>query len=432
MSPDAPARRPRGGQLAEIVSLLRRAPDFRKLFLASVVSFLGDWFALVAVSGLVKDITGREGATALVFAAEVLPVFLVAPFAGVLADRWDRKKILVFASGFAAVPSLLLVVASTQRLAWLAYLGVVLISVLAGFFQPIVSAIVPNMVDEEDLSLAQTVIGSVWGTMLFVGAAVGGLVAAALGREASFVINAATFLLAATFVIRIRRPFTVGEVRATASVLAQFREVWGFVRPRKPTRAFMVTKAGVGVGNGIVGLLPVYAVDVFGGTDAAIGFLLAARGAGALVGPYVGRAIAGDRGQRLVFVTGASIVAYAVAYTLLPSTETLAVGIVVVALAHAGGGNQWVMSTHGLQLSTPDSFRGRIMSFDFAIATLAIGTSALLAGAAAEAFGLIATSYGLAALSLAYGILWLAWTRDLWAADEDPLRRAEVTPVSER
>lgn len=405
--------------------MLRRNADFRRLFLASVVSFLGDWFALVAVAGLVADLTSSEGSTALVLASEVLPIFLLAPLAGVLADRFDRKRIMLVSAVMRVVPALGLLAAAGLGNAALAYVCVASISALAAFYEPIVSAVVPNVVDEQDLSLAQTAVGSVWGTMLFLGAAIGGLVAAVLGREASFVINAATFVVAAVLLVRVRRPFRSGQVATTASVLAHLGEVWRFVRPRKVTRALMVTKFGVGIGNGIVGLLPIYALTVFGASDAGTGLLFAARGLGALVGPYVGRSVYREDGRRLILSCGVGIATYGIAYLLLPAAPALWFAVVVVFLAHLGGGNQWTASTIGLQQATPDAVRGRVMSLDFSLATLGIGMSSLAAAALAETLGLVAASLLLALLPLAFGLSWTMWTRDLWRSSApDPLTPA--------
>ena len=113
-----------------LLQLLRRNADFRRLFLASVVSLGGDWFAYVAVSGLVIDDTGREGAGALVFAASVLPVFLAAPLAGVIADRVDRKRLMIAADLARIVPALGLLVANTYELPVLALLCVATIAAL--------------------------------------------------------------------------------------------------------------------------------------------------------------------------------------------------------------------------------------------------------------------------------------------------------------
>lgn len=419
----------RRSQIAELRDLLGRNPDFRRLFLASVVSFLGDWFALVAVAGLVEDVTGSEGSTALVFASEVLPIFLFAPVAGVLADRFDRKRIMISSSLLRTVPALGLLGAAALGSAPLAYACVAAISMLAAFYEPIVGAVVPNVVDRPDLSLAQAAIGSVWGTMLFVGAGIGGLVTWAFGRDTAFVVNALTFLVAAALLVRVRRPFSEGRVRVNATVLAHVGEVWRFVRPRKPVRALMVTKAGVGVGNGIVGLLPIYALSIYGAGDLGTGILLAMRGLGALIGPYVGRALYRDDGRKLVFWCGASIVAYSLAYLLLPTAGSLWVAAAVVGIAHVGGGNQWVASTTGLQVTTPDVVRGRVMSLDYSLATLAMGISSLAAAGLAEVGGVAVATLVLAGFSFLYGLGWLGWTRDLWRGDGDPLEGAQSEEV---
>lgn len=433
MAATGPALSSRG--VRPTLDLLRRNRDFRLLFFSSVVSLMGDWFSQVAVAGLVTELTGSEGAAAFVFAASVLPVFLMSPIAGVLADRLDRRTIMVASDLLRIIPALGLVVANVTSQAWLAVLCMALIAVLAAFFEPVVAAITPNMVEPEDLSLAQTVMGSVWGTMLFVGAGLGGIVAATLGRNAAFIIDASTFAVSAVLVLGIRRPFRTGPVPAGATVLAHLREVWAFVRPRKVTRALMVTKTGVGVANGIVGLLPAFALLHFGGGDAATGTLLAARGVGALVGPFVARAFIRDDGRKLIFACGVSIVAYGIAYVFLPLTGSLLVAALCVGLAHAGGGAQWVLSTFGLQVTTPDEVRGRVMSLDFGLATLAIGVSSILAGLAAEVFGLQRTAGGLMVMALVYGGGWLLWTRDLWRRDApDPLtgEQPDRTLVTQR
>jgi predicted MFS family arabinose efflux permease len=402
-----------------LLALLRRNPAFRRLFLATIVSLMGDWFSFVAVSGFIVEVTGRPGLAALVYAASVLPIFFLAPVAGVFADRWDRKRLMVGADLLRVVPIAGLLVALWQGSAALAIACVLAVSGISAFFEPASAAATPNLVDPEDLPIAQAAMGAVWGSMLFVGAAVGGLVTAALGREASMVIDGASFVLSAILLAGIRRPFRVRSA-AHDSLFGHLREVWRFVRARPVVRALLVTKTGVGVANGIVGLLPAYAL-AFGGGDAGIGALLAARGLGALLGPFVaGRFGVGD-GRRLLLVCGASILTYSVAYTFLPWTGSLAVAAGCVALAHLGGGAQWMLSTYGLQIATPDEVRGRVLSVDYGVATLAIGLSALGAGGAAELWGLDATAWGLAGVGALYGVAWLWWTRPLWRAAEDPL-----------
>jgi predicted MFS family arabinose efflux permease len=421
-------------RLLELPELLRRNRDFRLLFAATVVSFLGDWFAFVAVSEFAITATGREGAGAVAFAANVLPVFLVAPFAGVLADRIDRRLLFVAVNLAAIVPCLGLLAAFALGQPWLAVGCLAAIALVVAFVEPITAAAVPNLVDPADLSLAQAALGSVWGTMLFVGAGVGGLVTQAFGAQTSFVLDALTFVTAAVLVLGIRRSMhqvphsrtARGEASNRGSpplgVWSHLGEVWRFVRDRKVTKAFMLTKTGVGVGNGIVGLLPAFALSRLGGSALAIGYLFAARGLGALAGPLLGRAFARDDGRRLMLICGGSILAYGFVYAFLPLVSSLPVALLLVVLAHLGAGAQWVLSTYALQVTTPDAIRGRVTSLDFGLATFAVGVSSLLAGAAADVLGLTIACWLMVALAVLYGLSWLAWTRDLWQSNTDPLR----------
>jgi len=257
--------------------------------------------------------------------------------------------------------------------------------------------------------------------MLFVGAALGGLATLAFGREASLVLNAATFLLSALLVRGIRRPLQHHGAPSSHGAWAQLGEVWTLARQSRLTRSLLVTKVGVGLGNGIVGLLPAFAAGRFAAGDAGVGMLLAARGLGALLGPFLGQRWARDDGRRLLLVCGASMLTYGLAYTLLPFAPSLPLAAVCVLLAHLGGGAQWVLSTYGLQVSTPDGLRGRVLGIDFGMATLAVGLSSLTAGVAAEGVGLAAASWGLAGASLLYGTWWLWWTRGLWRGHTDVL-----------
>ena len=416
-----------GGAVA-LLSLLRRNADYRRLFLATVVSFMGDWFAFVAVSGFVTESTGRGGLAAVVYAASVLPVFLVSPIAGVVADRVDRRRLLVTVDLVRIVPALGMVPAMWWNAPWLMIACVVALAALSAFFEPITGAVVPNLVEPEDLPLAQAALGSVWGTMLLVGAGVGGMVSVLLGRQASFVIDAATFLIAAGLVARIRRPFQQARLATEASFLGHLGEVWAFARQNFSARALLVTKGGVGLANGIVGLLPAFAHARFSSGDEGVGVLLAARGAGALIGPFFAQFFVRGDPRRLFVACGGATICYGLAYAFLPLTATLLVAAACVVLAHLGGGAQWVLSTYGLQTSTPDGIRGRVMTIDFGLATLAIGASSLFAAGAAEATSIEAASWALSLVAVAYGVVWLWWTRSLWrprreSGDTEPERR---------
>ena len=388
--------------------LLRKNRDFRRLFLASVVSLAGDWFSFVAVADLVTRLTGRPGAAAFVYAATVLPVFLASPVAGAIADRYDRKRILILADLIRVPIVLLLCLAALWGSVWLAIIAIVALGVGASFHDPVAAAATPNIVAPEDLATAQSLMGAVWGSMLLVGAGLGGVVAEVFGMEAAFIVDALSFAVSAMLIAGIRAPMQEGTARVGG---AGFREVIAYARRDRLVGRLVLAKLGVSLANGTVGLLPAFG-SRFAGTNIATGLLFAARGLGALLGPMIARIFTGatPRPRAIVIVVGISTLLYCGIYAVIPPTPWFALAMVLVVIAHLGGGAQWSISTYGLQVVTPDHLRGRIMSLDYGLATLAIGTSSILAGVLANAYGAPSANWTLAAIGGVYAIGWLVWS----------------------
>lgn len=390
--------------------LLVRNRDFRRLLLASIVSLAGDWFSFVAVASLVTELTGRPGAAAFVYAATVLPVFLASPIAGTLADRFDRKRILVIADLVRVPITLLLCLAAWWGSTPLAITAMVALAIGASFSDPISSAATPNLVTADELASAQSLMGAVWGSMLIVGAGIGGIVAEVFGRQTAFVIDALSFLVSGWLIAGIRRPMQ--EARTPTHEHGSLREALDYIRGNPIVKRLVFAKVGVSSANGIVGLLPTFATRQFAGTSIATGLFFAARGLGAMTGPILARGVVGATPARraIVLVCSASTLTYCSFYAVFPLTHVFALAMILVTLAHLGGGAQWTLSTYGLQCETPDQFRGRVLSLDYGLATLAIGVSAVAAGLFADAYGEAAATGWLAAIGISYGIAWLAWS----------------------
>ena len=188
------------------LDLLRRNRDFRRLFLASVISLGGDWFLFVALGGLVLEVTGEATAVGIMIFAQEAPIFLATPWAGWLADRFDRRRLMIACDIARAVICAGFLSVGPANL-WLAYVLLVCLSLFAAVFDPAPSAALPNVVDPEDLPTANALGGSLWGTMLAVGAALGGVVAAIFGRDVAFIVDAVSFALSAVFLLGVHRSF---------------------------------------------------------------------------------------------------------------------------------------------------------------------------------------------------------------------------------
>ena len=390
------------------IDLLRRNRDFRRLFLASAISLGGDWFLFVALGGLLLEATGKATAVGFMIFAQEVPVFLATPWAGWLADRLDRRRLMIACDLARTVICASFLLVGADNL-WLAYALLVALSVFAAVFDPASSAALPNVVDPEDLPTANALSGSLWGTMLAVGAAAGGVVATLFGPNAAFAVDSASFVVSALLLLGVHRAFSqrrehderVGIVEAT-------RETVRYARQDLRVWALVSVKFGFGAAAGVLALIAVFAKDIFHAGDVGFGLLMAARGVGALIGPFVGHRLAGPGHRRLLPVIACSLATFGVGYALLGITPVLWLAAAAILIAHLGGGSQWVLSSYGLQRLVPDHIRGRIFAFDFALITLSLGVSSLLASTLADQIGARGAVLIVGGIALAWaGIWWL-------------------------
>jgi MFS family permease len=402
------------------VSLLRRNRDFRRLFFASVISLGGDWFLFVAITSLIVESSGRAIDVGFAVLAQELAFFLASPPAGVLVDRLDRRRLMIVCdlARIGVALSFLFVDAATI---WLAYPLLALMSVFAAPFDPASTAATPNLVEPSDLPTANALNGSVWGTMLAVGAGIGGVVAAVFGRDVAFSIDAATFAISAVLLWGIRRPFS--EPREPGHehlrMVEATTEVVRYARRDHRVLALMAVKAGFGLAAGVLALIPVFGADVFVRGEIGVGILMAARGAGALVGPFLGHLVSGRGHRRLFGAIGLALALFGLAYMALGLAPSLWIAAAVILVAHLGGGAQWVLSTFGLQILVPDRIRGRVFAVDFAMTTLALAISSLVAAAVADRW-----SPRIAALVV--GAMAVVWA-GVWTLLTGAIRRRTVT-----
>ena len=190
--------------LAAYLTLLRRNRNYRLLWLAQIVSELGDWFYTLAVYNLLLDLTGSKAqAVGLAVVLQVLPSTFAAPTAGVLNDRISRKRIMIGADlvRFFIVLGMLLV--RTPSMVWLVYPLLLVETIGAAFFEPAHSSVIPNIVPENQVLTANALASITWSFCLAAGASLGGIAAVWLGRDAVFVLNACSFLLSAWLIRRM-------------------------------------------------------------------------------------------------------------------------------------------------------------------------------------------------------------------------------------
>jgi predicted MFS family arabinose efflux permease len=398
--------------------LLRTNRDFRLLYFGTLISLGGDWFLTVALLDLVLQLTGSATLASVMLLCQTLPIFFFTPHAGHVIDRIDRRKLMIGVDLMRAVACLLPLLARTPALLPFAYAGVILISIGSAYFEPASQAALPNIVEGEELAAANVLMGSTWGTMLAVGAALGGAATMLLGRDASFVVDAVSFLLSAWLLWRIRARFSEQREgqHAKPPLLESMRETVRYAKAHPRVLGLLTVKGGYGLGAGVVAMLSVFGREVFHAGALGIGLLFAARGIGALLGPFAVRGALRTDAARYRSVAFC-VLAFGVGYAALAFSKTLAAGLAAIAFAHLGGGAAWQVSTYGLQREVPDFIRGRVFSADYGFVTLTMALSGLGAGIASDQFGPTVATLGTASVCLVFGIVWAIATWRLWRAD---------------
>jgi MFS family permease len=413
-------------------SVVTRNRDFRRLFAAELVVFGSDWFVMVPLLVLLPELTGSGVWGALVLAADTGLTALLLPYTGTIADRIDRRKILITANLAALVSVLLLFLVRSAATAPLALVSVGAVAVAKAFYSPAAQAALPNVVDRADLAAANAISGSAWGTMTIVGASLGGVVSSAFGPYVSFAVTVCSLLIAAGLTATIRRPMQAPpETDATPQrAWPALIEALRYIAARPRITALVTVKSAVGLGNGVLTVFPLLA-GLFGVGALGTGVLFALRGAGALVGPLVMRPLLGHRSW-LLRGLALSMGLYGLGYLGVALSPWFWLVLVLVFVAHFAGGTNWVLSNFALQGEVPDRLRGRVFATDMMLATLAIAVSQLGAAAVVDHVDERIILAGCGLTTFLYAIGWRIATRRLSLTGASPTGEDEPTGRAEQ
>ena len=280
--------------------LLRTSRPFRLLWFAQIASLFGDWFNVIASSTLLAQLTGAGAALGALFAVRMLGSFFASPLAGVLADRYNRKRILIVTDLLRAVVVLGLLLVREPHHVWLLFLFTGVQVGISGVFFPVRVAILPEVASRRLLGPANALSSATWSTMLAVGAAAGGVFAGVFGIAAAFILDAATYVVSALLLVRM--PYTANRkhsgaaapVRLGATVragIAEYTESLGYLWRHRRVLVVTLQKSflsfffsGFQVASvAIAGT--VFPLGHAGGTT--VGLLFAAGGVGSGLGPLV-------------------------------------------------------------------------------------------------------------------------------------------------
>jgi predicted MFS family arabinose efflux permease len=432
------------GRRVGYLELLRNNHDFRRLFVGQLVSQTGDWFNSVALFTLLLRLSGSGEAVGFILIIKLLPSFFVGPLAGVVADRFNRKTIMIVADVVRGILVLGFLLVRSPDQVWLVYVLAGVEIAIATFFDPAKSAAIPGIVSREELISANGLSGASWSVTLALGAALGGVVTEVFGSDTAFIVDSISFFVSAAYISAVRIRSTSRPDRAKHLSLADATGVTDliegarYLKSNPRVMALLLVKSGWGLGGGVLLLLTIYGKQIFPlGHDgaASIGLLYAARGLGALIGPMIAGVITSGAPRTMRKAISIAFFVSCAFYLLLAHSPVLAVALLCVLGAHSGGSIQWVFSTTLLQMTVPDRFLGRVFALEMALLTLTMSVSTYLTGLGVDYPGLgarrMATVLGLA--FAVPGVVWLMLQRWLDSGDntESAQQLLEVEPVTE-
>jgi MFS family permease len=383
------------GSFTAYARLVRENRNFRRLWLAQIISEVGDWFYSLAVYSLILDLTGSAQLVALAVVVQVLPQTFASPTAGVVNDRMSRKRVMIVADLARVAIVLGMMLVRAREMVWLIYPLLFLETIGWAFFEPGRSAAIPGIVRPDEVILANTLASSTWSFSLAIGSSLGGVVAALLGRDAVFLLNALSFLSSAALIkgMSFEEPHADSSSPLRARDLVDFSptlEGVRYVRRDPRMLATVFVKGGLGFLGANLVILPLLGQRVFPlrlqGIDAqraamlGMSVLMGARGVGALVGPFFTVPWARQRDGRLRLGILFGFLAIFAGYLILSATPFVWIACLALVLAHGGGSTIWVFSTTLLMKSTDDKFRGRVFSADLGMNTLTVSLTSFLAG----------------------------------------------------
>lgn len=361
--------------------------NYRLFFLGQGISMVGTWMQRIALGWLVYRLTDSAALLGIVGFASQIPAFILAPFAGVLADRVHKPRLLLITQAAAMVQALIL--AALVLLDCITVPQIIVLSVLLGcinaFDIPTRQALMVHTVERrEDLGNAIALNSAMFNGARMIGPAIAGVLVALVGEGWCFFINGISYLAVLAALLSMRL-----EVRANSNHVKMahgLREGFNYVRQHAPIRSVLllialVSFAGMPYGT----LMPLFARDILGGNAQTLGYLMGAAGVGAIVGAVI--LASRSNSNRLESWIAAAPVGFGLAVIAFGMSSTLWLSLALMPLVGCAMMIQIAAGNTMVQCLVDDDKRGRVMSFYTMAFMGSMPLGSLLAGTAAHHIG---------------------------------------------
>ncbi|MFB3778463.1 MAG: MFS transporter [Bryobacteraceae bacterium] len=405
--------------MADSVDLLRRNRNYRRMWLGQVVSEVGDYFNNVAVFSLAMETTGSGLVVSAVMLSRAIPAALAGPVAGVVLDRFDRKRIMVASDLVRALVALGFLLTLRYREPWLLYVLSALLMFASPFFTSGRAAILPTVASKAELHAANSLTQTTQWATLTAGTILGGFSTARLGYQWAFILNALSFLFSAAAISRLQAGGSGFQAQQGAQAQSEthpwrdYREGLTYMRSVPLLMGIGLISVGWALGGGAAQILfALFGEQVFRRGAEGIGTIWGFAGigllAGGAIGHLAGRKVDFPRYKRAVAV---SYVFHGATYVVFSLVESYPLALLFILLSRVGMAVTTVLNNLELLRHTPDRFRGRVFATLESLRWSTMMVSMALAGVASEFFSpqAIGVVAGLLAVATAVAWAWADW-----------------------
>jgi MFS family permease len=398
--------------------------NFALLWLGDLISLTGDWLLIVALPFFIYQHTGSVLATGTMFIVEVLPRLFLGSLVGVFVDRWNRRKTMIVADIARALILLPLLLVQSNTWLWVIYLVAFIQAVFSQFFGPAEAALIPLLVDEENLIAANALNSLSEELTRLIGPTLGGFLFAAFGLSSVVYLDSASYVFSAMMILLIAMPHVAESKAGVSHAVATFKNIWrewleGLQLMRKDRLIaalfIIVGVAMIGEGTGRTVFVPFFSM-VTRGNAFAFGWIITAQGAGGIIGALlIGRLGKLIQPVRLVALGG---VLSGLASMVETTIRTLPVILMLSPLTGIGVVFFFVSVYTLLQKSVTDAFRGRVFGAYSTNNTLLLLIGLGISSGFASQTGVISMMYAMG------GFYFLAGVVAFWLL-HSPLKREQ-------
>ncbi|MDQ2710990.1 MAG: MFS transporter [Acidobacteriota bacterium] len=401
--------------MSDFTRLLARNRNYRFTWMGQIVSEVGDHFNNVAVLSLAMDQTHSGAAIAGLMLSRAIPAIIVGPFAGVLLDRFDRRRIMIVSDLVRGFLALGFILAIGAHKTWLLYLLSALLMIASPFFTSGRSAILPSIATDEELHTANSLTQTTGWMTLAIGAYFGGTTAARFGYEIAFIFNSLSFFFSAFCIAQLQSE--KGHFRAADRNLNETKVARPWHEYREGIQYMLRSPLILGIGLIAIGwasgggaaqvLFTLFSEMVFKRGAAGLGQLWGIAGVGLLVGGVIGNQV-GKRAsfaayKRTVFIC---YLLHGGAYVVFSQMRSWPWALFFMALSRASVAVSSVLNWSKLLKHVDDRFRGRVFSTIETLNWSTMMLSMMGAGIASQHFGIRAIGACSGLLSSSTAIFW--------------------------